>query len=119
MKYGQKQHKPKIERATMLTVTDSAFKQIEAILSDEEDANYVRAFISGGGCSGMNYNFTVESEKDNEDFEIGTVLIDPASMQHLEGATIDFVDDKLKGSHFVITNPNAVTTCGCGSSFGV
>jgi len=103
----------------MLTVTESAFKQIDSILSDEGDANYVRAFISGGGCSGMNYNFTVESTKEEDDFEIGKVLVDPMSMQHLQGATIDFVNDKLKGSQFVITNPNAVTTCGCGSSFGV
>lgn len=102
----------------MLTVTQNAHAQINEILLDE-NAAYVRAFISGGGCAGFNYGFTMENDKNDDDFVIGNLIVDAMSMQYFDGAVIDYKTDKLQGSQFVITNPNAKTTCGCGSSFSV
>lgn len=102
----------------MLTLTPSASEQIKEILLDEQ-APYVRAFISGGGCSGFNYGFTVETEKSEDDFVIDQLIVDAMSMQYLEGATLDYKTDRLQGSQFIISNPNAKSTCGCGSSFSV
>lgn len=103
----------------MLTVTQTAHAQINEILLDEQEAKYVRAFISGGGCAGFNYGFTLENDTNEDDFIIENLIIDAMSMQYFEGATIDYKTDKLSGSQFVISNPNAKTTCGCGSSFSV
>ena len=103
----------------MITVTESAKKQLDEILMDEPNGKYVRAFISGGGCSGFNYGFTIEEDKEEDDFVIDNLLVDAMSMQYFDNATIDFTSDKLKGSQFVISNPNAKSTCGCGSSFSV
>jgi len=95
----------------MITLTANATEQIKEILLDEQ-AKYVRAFIEGGGCSGFNYGFTLENVKNDDDFEISEqLLVDAMSMQYL--------NDKLKGSQFVITNPKAKSTCGCGSSFSI
>jgi iron-sulfur cluster insertion protein len=102
----------------MLTVTPSAQAQIKEILLGEE-SRYVRAFIEGGGCSGFQYGFTMEDEKSDDDFVIENLIVDSISMQYFEGSTIDYKTDKLQGSSFVISNPNAKTTCGCGSSFAV
>ena len=103
----------------MITITASATEQIKEILLGEE-AKYVRAFIEGGGCSGFNYGFTLENTKNDDDFEITEqLLVDSMSMQYFDNATIDYTSDKLKGSQFVISNPNAKSTCGCGSSFSV
>jgi len=102
----------------MLTLTPAASEQIKEILLDEQ-APYVRAFISGGGCSGFNYGFTIETEKSEDDFIIDQLIVDAMSMQYLEGATLDYKSDRLQGSQFVISNPNAKSTCGCGSSFSV
>jgi iron-sulfur cluster insertion protein len=103
----------------MITLTANATEQIKEILLSEQ-AKYVRAFIEGGGCSGFNYKFTLEDVKNDEDFEISEYLIvDALSMQFFDNATIDYVVDKLRGSQFVITNPNAKSTCGCGSSFSI
>jgi iron-sulfur cluster insertion protein len=103
----------------MITVTETAKKQLDEILMDEPNGKYVRAFISGGGCSGFNYGFTIEENKEEDDFVIDNLVVDVMSMQYFENATIDFTSDKLKGSQFVISNPNAKSTCGCGSSFSV
>jgi len=103
----------------MITVTETAKKQLDEILMDEPNGKYVRAFISGGGCSGFNYGFTIEENKEEDDFVIDKLVVDAMSMQYFDNATIDFTSDKLKGSQFVISNPNAKTTCGCGSSFSV
>jgi iron-sulfur cluster insertion protein len=103
----------------MITLTESAKTQIDEILMDDVSMKYVRAFITGGGCSGFNYGFTLEADKEEDDFVIDNLLVDAMSMQYFENATIDFTSDKLKGSQFVISNPNAKTTCGCGSSFSV
>jgi iron-sulfur cluster insertion protein len=103
----------------MITVTDSAKKQLDEILMDDVSMKYVRAFITGGGCSGFNYGFTLEADKEEDDFVIDNLVVDALSMNYFDNATIDFTSDKLKGSQFVISNPNAKTTCGCGSSFSV
>ena len=103
----------------MITVTESAKKQLDEILMDDVSMKYVRAFITGGGCSGFNYGFTLEADKEEDDFVIDNLVVDAMSMQYFDNATIDFTSDKLKGSQFVISNPNAKTTCGCGSSFSV
>ena len=101
----------------MLTVTEVAQKEIEMGLAENNEP-YLRISIQGGGCSGFNYVFDFEQTKNEDDFEIGKVLVDAMSAQYLEGATVDYVED-LMGSQFTISNPNAVTTCGCGSSFSV
>jgi iron-sulfur cluster insertion protein len=101
----------------MITVTDSAAIQINEVLL--EGGKYVRAYIEGGGCSGFNYGFSIEDEKEADDFVIGQLIVDAMSMQYFTGATIDYVSDRLKGSQFTIDNPNAKSTCGCGSSFAV
>jgi iron-sulfur cluster insertion protein len=103
----------------MIILTESAKKQIDEILMDEPNGKYVRAFISGGGCSGFNYGFTIEEDKEEDDFVIDNLVVDALSMTYFDNATIDFTSDKLKGSQFVISNPNAKSTCGCGSSFSV
>ncbi len=103
----------------MLTITDAAQAKIADILAEENKPNLkVRAFVQGGGCSGFQYGFTLDEEHNEDDFEINGVLVDSMSMQYLTGAVIDFKDD-IHGSSFSISNPNAQTTCGCGSSFSV
>lgn len=103
----------------MLNVTTNAATQIRDILSEEPDGNYVRAYITGGGCSGFNYGFTIEESMQEDDTQIEDLIVDSISMGYFDGASIDYQNDKLKGSQFVITNPNAKSTCGCGSSFSV
>jgi iron-sulfur cluster insertion protein len=102
----------------MLTITEAANEQIKEILLGEQ-SKYVRAFVEGGGCSGFNYGFMLEDEKNEDDFELSEQLIvDAMSMQYLTGATIDYKVE-LMGANFVVNNPNAKSTCGCGSSFSV
>ena len=101
----------------MITITETAQAKIADILAEENNANLkVRAFVQGGGCSGFQYGFTLDEVTGEDDFEVSGVLVDAMSMQYLTGAVIDFKDD-VNGSSFSITNPNAQTTCGCGSSF--
>jgi len=105
----------------MLTVTEAAQAKITDILLEENNpAIRLRMYVQGGGCSGMSYGFTLDEIQNEDDFEIpmesSSVLVDAMSMQYVSGATIDYKDD-LSGSQFVIKNPNAQTTCGCGSSF--
>jgi len=105
----------------MLTVTEAAQAKITDILLEENNpAMRLRMYVQGGGCSGMSYGFTLDEIQNEDDFEIpidsSSVLVDAMSMQYVSGATIDYKDD-LSGSQFVIKNPNAQTTCGCGSSF--
>lgn len=107
----------------MITLTDSAKEKIKDILYEEGNPNLaLRTFIQGGGCSGFSYGFTLDEEQNEDDFAVPLdefkVLIDAMSMQYLQGAEIDYKQELL-GSSFVIKNPNAVNTCGCGSSFGV
>lgn len=101
----------------MITITESAHAKISDILAEESNPKLkVRAFVQGGGCSGFQYGFTLDEEQDADDFEIDGVLVDAMSMQYLSGAVIDYKDE-ITGSQFVIQNPNAQSTCGCGSSF--
>jgi iron-sulfur cluster insertion protein len=107
----------------MIYITENAKLKIEELLVEENDPSaFLRTFVQGGGCSGMQYGFTFDSEKNDDDFEIETgnykVIVDSMSMQYLSGATIDYIDD-IMGSNFTIKNPNAQTTCGCGSSFSI
>jgi iron-sulfur cluster insertion protein len=107
----------------MITITESAKTKIKDILYDEGNPNLaLRTFVQGGGCSGFSYGFTLDEVKNEDDFEIPLdefkLLVDALSMQYLTGAEIDYKEE-LMGSSFVIKNPNATTTCGCGSSFGV
>lgn len=102
-------------------ITDSAFSRISELLLDEGNPNLkLRVFVQGGGCSGMEYGFTFDEEVNDDDFTFDkegvNVLIDSMSMQYLAGAVVDFKDD-LNGTRFTIDNPNAQTSCGCGSSF--
>lgn len=101
--------------------TDSAAAKVKQLIEDEENQELkLRVYIQGGGCSGFQYGFTFEEEQQPDDTSVeknGVVLlIDPMSFQYLMGAKIDYKED-LEGARFVINNPNATTTCGCGSSF--
>ena len=105
-----------------IEVTDQAAKRIVAVMASEPPGSMLRVSVAGGGCSGFQYIFDVEREKAPDDLVIerdgATVLIDETSLDLLEGCTIDFIDD-LVGQSFRITNPNASSSCGCGTSFPV
>jgi iron-sulfur cluster insertion protein len=105
----------------MITITESATSRIrEVLIEQNEPAAKLRVFVQGGGCSGMSYGFTIDDEINDDDFMIPAedinLLIDSVSMQYLQGSVIDYKEDEM-GSNFAISNPNAQTTCGCGSSF--
>lgn len=104
----------------MVNITDKAFAQIESVMLEENTANALRVFVQGGGCSGFQYGFTFDEKQSDDDFVIEKnnikVLVDAASMTYLSGAEIDYKKD-LTSAQFVIKNPNATNTCGCGSSF--
>ena len=106
---------------TALAFTDSAANKVKELIAEEQNpALMLRVFVSGGGCSGFQYGFTFEENAAEDDTRITkegvTMLIDPLSFQYLAGAEIDY-QEGLNGAQFVIKNPNAKTTCGCGSSF--
>jgi len=105
----------------MLTITEAAQTKITDILLEENNpAIRLRMYVQGGGCSGMSYGFTLDEVMNEDDFEIpfksSSVLVDAMSMQYVTGSEIDYKDD-LSGSQFMIKNPSASSTCGCGSSF--
>jgi iron-sulfur cluster insertion protein len=107
----------------MIKITDNAVKKIKEIILEENNSNIkLRVGVQGGGCSGMQYFFTLDEEQNEDDFTLDvndvSVLVDSISSQYLTGAVIDYVDN-IYGSNFSIDNPNAQTSCGCGSSFGV
>ena len=104
-----------------LVFTEAAARKVGQLLREEDNrALMLRVYISGGGCSGFQYGFTFDDKREEGDAsveQLGVILlVDPTSLQYLEGAEIDFKDD-LSGARFVIRNPNAQSTCGCGSSF--
>ncbi len=106
-----------------LLFTDSAALKVKDLIDEEGNPKLMlRVFISGGGCSGFQYGFTFDESLDDGDTMVENcgvkLLIDPMSFQYLAGAEIDYTED-LQGAQFVIRNPNATTTCGCGSSFGM
>jgi len=103
--------------------TDSAAAKVADLIAEEGNPDLkLRVFVQGGGCSGFQYGFTFDEIANDDDTKMEkngvTLLIDAMSLQYLVGAEIDYKDD-LEGSQFVIRNPNATTTCGCGSSFSV
>ena len=104
-----------------MQLDESAVAKLKDLLIDEQNPNLkLRVFVQGGGCSGMQYGFTFDEEQSEDDFDFTfddvTVLVDSMSMDYLRGANIRYKDDVM-GSSFVIDNPQAATTCGCGSSF--
>jgi iron-sulfur cluster insertion protein len=106
-----------------MNINASAVDKIRDIIAEESNPNLkLRVFIQGGGCSGFQYGFTLDEVQNEDDFDFDhsgvKVLVDSMSMQYLQGSTIDYRDD-ISGSSFVINNPQATTTCGCGSSFSV
>ncbi len=109
--------------ADPIIFSDSAAKKVGSLIAEEGNDNLkLRVYISGGGCSGFQYGFTFDEEVAEDDTQVEnggvTVLVDSMSVQYLNGAEIDYKED-LSGAQFVIRNPNASTTCGCGSSFSV
>lgn len=106
----------------MVNITDSAKNKISDLLIGESPDQKLRVFVQGGGCSGFSYGFTFDEEINEDDFEFTadsvTVVVDAMSIQYLQGSTIDYKEE-IMGSQFVISNPNAQSTCGCGSSFSV
>ena len=110
-----------IEMPTPINFSDNAVKKVKELIEEEGTPDLkLRVFVSGGGCSGMQYGFTFEESVNDDDTKVEKdnvmLLIDPMSLQYLTGAEIDY-QDNVQGSQFVIKNPNATTTCGCGSSF--
>lgn len=106
-----------------LVFTDSAANKVKELIAEEGNADLkLRVFVTGGGCSGFQYGFTFDEAASEDDTVMEkngvTLLIDPMSFQYLVGAEIDY-SEGLQGSQFVIKNPNATSTCGCGSSFSV
>lgn len=106
-----------------LVFTDSAARKVGELIIEEGNPDLkLRVYVSGGGCSGFQYGFTFDEKSEEGDVAIENggviLLVDPLSIQYLMGAEIDYKED-LQGAQFVIRNPNAATTCGCGSSFGV
>ncbi len=111
------------ETAAPLLFTDAAAHKVKQLLEEEHNpALKLRVFVAGGGCSGFQYGFTFDENVEEGDTRIengGVMLVvDPMSIQYLTGAEIDY-SEGLEGAQFVIRNPNATTTCGCGSSFAV
>ena len=104
-----------------LIFTDAAAQKVGELIREEDNPDLMlRVFVSGGGCSGFQYGFTFDEKIEEGDSSIDnqgvTLLVDPMSVQYLMGAEIDYKED-LQGAQFVIRNPNATTTCGCGQSF--
>ncbi|MFU8877949.1 MAG: iron-sulfur cluster insertion protein ErpA [Wenzhouxiangellaceae bacterium] len=108
---------------SLLEFTESAARKVrELILADGNPELKLRVYITGGGCSGFQYGFTFDEKADEDDVRVERdgveLVVDPLSFQYLEGAEVDY-SESLQGARFIIRNPNAATTCGCGSSFGV
>jgi iron-sulfur cluster insertion protein len=107
----------------IMNLTENAITKLQEIIREENNPKIkLRVFVQGGGCSGMQYGFTFDEDQNQDDFDFDhkgiKVLVDSMSMQYLNNATIDYRED-LMGAAFAIDNPNAETTCGCGSSFGI
>jgi iron-sulfur cluster insertion protein len=106
-----------------LQLTDSAISQLNALITSKANPELrFRVYVQGGGCSGFQYGFQFEEEAATDDMEFDRngvkLVVDPLSLQYLSGAEVDFIDD-LMGTRFIVNNPNASTTCGCGASFGI
>ena len=111
------------QAATPILVTDAALNRARILIEEEENPELkLRVFVTGGGCSGFQYGFSFDEKTNEGDMEITNdgvnIVIDPMSFQYLMGSEIDYLEG-LQGARFVINNPNAKTTCGCGASFTV
>lgn len=103
--------------------TDAAANKVKSLIEGEDNPNLrLRVYITGGGCSGFQYGFTFDDQVNDGDLTIENqsvgLVVDPMSLQYLIGGTVDYVEG-LEGSRFVVNNPNATSTCGCGSSFSI
>jgi iron-sulfur cluster insertion protein len=112
---------PSYQQAAHIAVTAAAAAKVGELVREEGNPGLkLRVYITGGGCSGFQYGFAFEEERADDDLAVErdgvVVLVDPLSLQYLQGAEIDY-SESLSGAQFVIRNPNAKTTCGCGSSF--
>ena len=111
-----------VETALPVTVSARAAKRIAEILKAEPQPMMLRLAVTGGGCSGFQYNFALDDTRTADDLVVerdgAVVLIDPMSLDFLKGSEIDFVDDMI-GQAFKVNNPNATSSCGCGTSFSV
>lgn len=108
---------------TPLIFSDNAAEKVKALIKEEGNDNLkLRVYVTGGGCSGFQYGFTFDENISDDDTVVEngdvTLVVDPLSFQYLNGAEVDYVEG-LQGAQFVIRNPNATTTCGCGSSFSI
>jgi len=111
-----------VKTAMKVELTDAAAKRIAAVVAREAGKKALRVSVEGGGCSGFSYKFDLVSDSNDDDVAVekngATVLIDELSLVYMGGSVIDFVDD-LMGQSFQIKNPNAVASCGCGTSFSI
>ncbi len=105
-----------------VTATDAALKRVAAIIARDQENNALRITVEGGGCSGFSYQFNLVNDQEDSDLVIeghdGRILIDEMSLIYMGGSEIDFIDD-LMGQSFQVKNPNAVASCGCGTSFSI
>ena len=111
------------KREYMIELNESAVTKLKQLFEEEGNPDLkLRVFVQGGGCSGMSYGFTFDEMQNEDDFDFAyedvKVVVDSMSMQYLQGSSIDYKED-LMGASFVINNPQAQTTCGCGSSFSI
>lgn len=110
-------------KAPEVAVSDTAIARVAKVLSGEDDKNALRISVEGGGCSGFSYKYDLVNEEPNKDDTVierngAKIYVDSVSLMYMTGSQIDFVDD-LMGQSFQINNPNAVASCGCGTSFSV
>lgn len=115
--------KPKVVEGATVNFTDAAANKVKALVDEEKNPNLkLRVSVDGGGCSGFQYGFAFDEKVNDDDTVIekngATMLIDVSSMQYLNGSEVDYLEG-LEGARFVVNNPNATSTCGCGSSFSV
>ena len=106
-----------------MTLAPAAISKLKELIADEDNQELkLRVFVQGGGCSGFQYGFTFDDVKHEDDFDWNfdgvNVVVDSMSLQYLQEAQVDYVEDNM-GANFVINNPNATSTCGCGSSFSI
>ncbi|WJG08918.1 iron-sulfur cluster insertion protein ErpA [Aliiglaciecola sp. LCG003] len=112
-----------VETAVPIEFSEAASVKVRTLIEEEENPNLkLRVYVTGGGCSGFQYGFTFDEKVNDGDTTIDknevTLVVDPMSLQYLVGGTVDYTEG-LEGSRFLVNNPNATTTCGCGSSFSV
>lgn len=112
-----------VQTALPIEFSDAAAKKVKALVDEEENPNLkLRVYVTGGGCSGFQYGFTFDEKVNDGDMTIDknevTLVVDPMSLQYLVGGEVDYTEG-LEGSRFLVNNPNAQTTCGCGASFSI